>query len=51
MMTKEGSTKIITLMTPWAEVLALRGGHITHLMELIVKILYFFKNLLLNSHA
>ena len=47
MITKEGSIKIINFMTPSAEVLALRCGHITHLME----ILYFFKNLLLYSQA
>ena len=41
MMTKEGSTKIVTFMTPWAGVLAIECGHISD----IVKIDYFFKNL------
>ena len=45
MMTKEGSTKIVNFMTPGAGVLALGRGHISH----IVKIHYFFKNLLLYS--
>ena len=47
MMTKEGSTKIINFMTPGAGVLALGCGHISH----IVKMHYFFKNLLLYSSA
>ena len=47
MMTKEGSTKIVNFMTPGAGVLALGWGHISH----IVKIHYFFKNLLLYSQA
>ena len=47
MMTKERSTKIVNFMTPWAGVLALGCGHISH----IVKIHYFFKNLLLYSQA
>ena len=47
MMTKEGSTKIVNFMTPGAGVLALGHGHISH----IVKIHYFFKNLLLYSQA
>ena len=46
-MTKKGSTKIVTLMTPGAGVLVLGRGHISH----IVKMHYFFKNLLLNSQA
>ena len=45
MMTKEGSTKIVTFMTPEAGVLVLGRGHISH----IVKLHYFFKNLLLYS--
>ena len=40
MMTKEGSTKIVTFMTPGSEVLVLGCGHISH----IVKMHYFFKN-------
>ena len=47
MMTKEGSTKIVNFMTPGAGVLVLGCGHISH----IVKMHYFFKNLLLNSQA
>ena len=47
MITKEGSTKIINFMTPGAGVLVLGRGHISH----IVKMYYFFKNLLLNSQA
>ena len=47
MMTKGGSTKIVTFMPPEAGVLVLRCGHISH----IVKIHYFFKNLLLYSQA
>ena len=46
-MTKERSTKIVTLMIPSTGVLALGCGHINQM----VKILYFFKNLLLYSHA
>ena len=46
-MTKEGSTKIINFMTPGAGVLVLGRGHISH----IVKMRYFFKNLLLYSGA
>ena len=42
-MTKEGSTKIVTFMTPVAAVLALGCGQISHL----VKMHYSFKNLLL----
>ena len=38
---KEGSTKIVTFMTPGAGVLVLGCGHISH----IVKMHYFFKNL------
>mgnify|MGYP003690060731 CR=1 FL=1 len=29
MMTKEGSTEIVTFMTPWAGVLALGHGHMS----------------------
>ena len=47
MMTKEGSTKFVNFMTPGAGVLVLWCGHISH----IVKMHYFFKNLLLNSQA
>ena len=47
MITKEGSTKIVTFMTPRAGVIALGRGHISH----IVKMHYFSKNLLLNSQA
>ena len=47
MMTKEGSTQIINFMTPRAGVLAIGCGHFSH----IVKIHYFFKNLLLYSQA
>ena len=39
MMTKEGSTKIVTFMTPGAGVLVLARGNISH----IVKLHYFFK--------
>ena len=41
-MTKEGSIKMVTFMTPTAGVLSLGRGHISH----IVKMHYFFKNLL-----
>ena len=34
MMTKEGSTKIVTFMTLRAGVLALGYGHISHIMEM-----------------
>ena len=47
MMTKEGSTKIVFFMTPRAGVLVLGHGHISQ----IVKMHYFFKNLLLYSQA
>ena len=47
MMTKEGSTKIVNFMTPGAGVLVLGRGHISHM----VKMHYFFKNLLLYSQA
>ena len=47
MMTKEGSTKIVNFMTPGAGVLVLGCGHISH----IVKMHYFFENLLFNSQA
>ena len=43
MMTKEGSTKIVNLMTSGSGVFVKRHGHISH----IVKMHYFFKNLLL----
>ena len=47
MMTKEGSTKIVNFTTPGAGVLVLGCGHLSH----IVKMHYFFKNLLLYSQA
>ena len=47
MMTKEGSTKIVTFMIPGAGVLALGCDQISN----IVKIHYFFKILLLCSGA
>ena len=47
MMTKEGSTKIVTFITPGAGVLVLGCEHISH----IVKMHFFFKNLLLYSKA
>ena len=46
-MTKKGSTKNINFKTPRAGVLVLGCSHISH----IVKVYYFFKNLLLYSHA
>ena len=46
-MTKKGSTKIINFMTPRARVLVLGCSHMSH----IVKVYYFFKNLLLYSQA
>ena len=49
MMTKEGSTKIINFMTSGAGVLVLGCGH-THASH-IVKLHYFFNNLLLYSQA
>ena len=45
MMTKEGSTKIVNLITRWAGVLVLGRGHISH----ILKMHYFFKNLLFTQ--
>ena len=36
MMTKEGSTKIITFMNPGAGVLMLRRGNISHYSEYVV---------------
>ena len=42
-MLKEGSTKILNFMTPRAGVLVLGCGYMSH----IVKMHYFFKNLLL----
>ena len=47
MMTKEGRTKIVKLMTPKAGFLVLGCGHISH----IARMHYIFKNLLLYSHA
>ena len=47
MMTKVGSTKVINFMTLGAGVLVLWRGHISH----IVKVHYFFKNLVFYSHA
>ena len=46
-MAQEGSTKGVNLMTPGAGVLVQGRGHISH----IVKMHYFFKNLLLYSQA
>ena len=46
-MTKEGSTKIVNFITPGAAVLLLGCDHISH----IVKMPYFFKNLLLYSQS
>ena len=48
MMNKEGSTRIVYFMTPRAGFLVLGRGHI---LSHIVKMHYFFKNLLLNSQA
>ena len=36
MMTKEGSTKIVNLNTPMAEVLMLGCGHISHFSEYVL---------------
>ena len=47
MMTKEGSTKIVNFMNSGAGVLVLGCDHISH----ILKMYYFFKNLLLYSQA
>ena len=47
MMTKEGSIKIVNFITPGAGVLVQGHSHISH----IVKMNYFFKNLLLYSQA
>ena len=47
MMTKEGSAKLLNAVTPRAGVLVLGRGHIIH----IVKMHYFFKNLILYSGA
>ena len=47
MVTKEGSTKIISFMTPGAGVLVQGHGHISYL----VKMHYFLKNYLLYSQA
>ena len=47
MMIKEGSTKIVTFMTPGTWVLVLGLGHTSH----IVKMYYFFKSLHLYSQA
>ena len=47
MKTKEGSTKFVNLMTLWAGILELGHGHIGE----IVKMNYFFKNILLYSQA
>ena len=46
-MFKERSTKNVNFITPRAGFLVLSCGHISH----IVKIHYFFKNLLLYIHA
>ena len=34
MMTKEGSTKFVNFMTPWAGVLVLGCGHISHIVNM-----------------
>ena len=47
MMSKEGSAKIVNFMTPRAGILVLGCGQIS----CIVKMLYFFKNLLLFTWA
>ena len=47
MMTNKGSTKIVDFMTPGTGVIVQRRGHICHVM----KMHYFFKNLLLYSQA
>ena len=47
LITKERSTKNINFMSPGAGVLVLGCGHLSH----IVKMHYFFKNLLLYSQA
>ena len=47
MMTKEGSTKIVTFMTPGVGILVPRHGNISH----VVKMHYFFKNILLYTKA
>ena len=47
MITKEGSTKIVTFMTLVTGVLVLGCGHISY----IVNMHYFFKSLLLYSQA
>ena len=49
MMTKEGSTIFVNFMTPGAGVLVLGHGHISHIH--VVKMHYFFENLLLYSQA
>ena len=38
MITKEGSTKIVTFMTPRAGVIALGRGHISHRVKYIIPI-------------
>ena len=47
MMTKTGSNKIVTFMTRGVGLLVLWRGHISH----IVKLYYFFKNILLYFQA
>ena len=47
MMIKKGFSKVVNFMTPGAGVLVLGRGHIS----LIVKMHYFFKNLLFYSQA
>ena len=46
-MTKEGSIKMVTFMTPTAGVLSLGRGHRSH----VVKMHYSYKNLPLYSQA
>ena len=47
MMTKEECNKIVNFMTPWAGVLVLERGHISHR----VKMHCSFNNLLLYTQA
>ena len=43
MMINEGSIEIVIFMTPWAGIVVLGCGHISHIVEMH----YIFKNLLL----
>ena len=42
MMTKEGSSKIVTFMLPRAGFLALELGHISHIVKMHVSLKIFF---------